>query len=83
MSTMTTIKGSTASTRRRLSLPLAAAAVVGALLPLGVSPVEAASPTERATPQLKQAAEPGYAGYASTASGSPIRGRSSMMSRFR
>ncbi|WP_323791458.1 choice-of-anchor P family protein [Nocardioides sp.] len=70
---MTTTQGTKATSRRRVSLPLAAAAVIGAMLPFGVSPVEAASPTERVAPQLKQAADPGYAGYASTASGSPIR----------
>lgn len=73
MSTMTTTQGTKATSRRRVSLPLAAAAVIGAMLPIGVSPVQAASPTDRSAPALKQAAEPGYAGYASTASGSPIR----------
>ncbi len=73
MSTMTTTQETRSSSRRRRGLPLAAAAVVGALLPLGATPVEAAQPAERATAQLKTAAEPGYAGYSSTSSGSPIR----------
>ena len=62
--------------RRRLTLPLAAAAVIGALLPLGVSPVEAAAPAlaDAVAPGAPaKAKEPGYAGYASKAAGSPVK----------
>ncbi|MAS56922.1 choice-of-anchor P family protein [Nocardioides sp.] len=66
---------STMSRLKRNSVPLAAAAVAAAVLPLGAGPVEAASPTS-ATQVARQSApqaEPGFAGYASTAKGAPVR----------
>ncbi|CAN5392285.1 hypothetical protein BH09ACT12_BH09ACT12_21020 [soil metagenome] len=65
----------------RSALPLAAAAVVGALLPLGVSPADAALPAsalsqqaaQKAQQKAQQKAKPGFAGYATTASGSPVK----------
>jgi len=66
---------STMSRLKRNSVPLAAAAVAAAVLPLGAGPVEAASPTS-ATQVARQAApqaEPGFAGYAATAKGAPVR----------
>lgn len=57
------------SRTRRLTLPLAAAAVVGALLPVGAVPAQAVPVRSAAAPQ----AEPAYAGYASAATGAPVK----------
>lgn len=57
---------STMSRTKRFALPLAAAAVVGALLPIGAGPAQAQQP-------VSAKAEPAFVGYATTAAGSPMR----------
>ncbi len=69
MSTMSRTRSRT----RRSVLPLAAAAVVGALLPVGVSPVQAVEPRAQEKVVLAKAAEPGFVGYSTTAAGSPMK----------
>ncbi len=60
-----------ASARRRLGLSVAAAAVVGAMLPLGAGTAQAL-PTADSRAAGKSA-EPGFAGYATTAGGTPMK----------
>ena len=60
----------TMSRTKRTVLPLAAAAVMGALLPIGVSPVQAVQP---GVSEKVASAEPGFVGYSTTAAGSPMK----------
>ncbi|MGA8846566.1 MAG: choice-of-anchor P family protein, partial [Nocardioides sp.] len=60
------------SRTRASVLPLAAAAVVGALLPISVSPAQAVQPSALDEVRLAKA-EPGFVGYSTSSTGAPMR----------